>query len=311
MDVGFLGLGAMGAAMVPNLVRAGHRVSVWNRNPAAARALEGVRVLSSPGAAFESEAVITMLANDDAVRSVVLGSRALDGAREGCVHVMMSTISPALSGELRDAHRDAGVAYVAAPVLGLPAVAARGELSIMAAGGAAGVTTVQPLLDALGQRTWQLGEDPRRANVAKIAGNMMIMMVIEALGEAVALTEGYGLGAGDFFGIVTSTIFDNPTYKSYAGKIASGSYEPAFSLVLGLKDVNLALDAARAANAELPAAEVVRANILTAIEQGLGSKDWSAFAEVARRRTSTAGGRVPDGVHRPAAEARLDDHGPG
>jgi 3-hydroxyisobutyrate dehydrogenase-like beta-hydroxyacid dehydrogenase len=143
-----------------------------------------------------------------------------------------------------------------------------------------------------GWRTWPR---PCSACPTWIAGNMMIVLAVEALAEAVALTEGYGLEAGDFFDIVTSTIFDNPAYKGYAGNIASGRYEPAFSLVLGLKDVNLALDAGRAANAGLPAAEVVRANMLTAIDQGLGGKDWSAFAEVARHRTSPAGGRAPSG----------------
>ncbi|HEX6451102.1 MAG TPA: NAD(P)-dependent oxidoreductase [Trebonia sp.] len=290
MDVGFIGIGSMGAAMVPNLVKAGHQVSAWNRTPAAAQALEGATVLSSPAAAFKNEAVITMLSNDDAVRGVIIESRALDSARAGCVHVMMSTISPALSGQLREAHHDAGVAYVAAPVFGLAAVAARGELNIMAAGDARGITTAQPLLDALGHKIWHLGNDPRHANVAKIAGNMMIALAIEALAEAAALTESYGLKAEDFFGIVTSTIFENPAYKSYADNIASGSYESEFDLVLGLKDLNLALDAATARNAGLPAAEVVRANMLTAIDQGLGDKDWSALAEVPRQRTGPAGG---------------------
>jgi hypothetical protein len=127
--------------------------------------------------------------------------------------------------------------------------------------------------------------------VAKITGNMMY----RGAGRGSRAHRGLWPGSGDFFGIVTSTIFDNPTYKSYAGNIASGSYEPAFSLVLGLKDVNLALEAARAANDGLPAAEVVRANMLTAIDQGRGGKDWSAFAEVARRRTSPADGRAPAG----------------
>ena len=284
MDIGFIGIGSMGAAMVPNLVKAGHRVSVWNRNVAASRALEGVTVLTSPAAAFEKDAVVTMLADDAAVHSVIIDSGALTSARKDCVHVMMATISLALVEELQELHRSAGIAYVAAPVFGVPAVAAKAELNILVAGNAEAIATVQPLLDALGQKTWHLGDDPKQANVAKIAGNMMITLAIEAMGEATALTESYGLKAGDFLEVVTNTMFASPSYKRYGGNIANNSYEPGFKLTLGLKDVNLALEAAKAKHTALPAAEIVRENMLEAVDQGLGSKDWSALAKVTHRR---------------------------
>jgi len=284
MDIGFIGIGGMGAAMVPNLVKAGHRVGVWNRDGAAARALEGVTVLASPAAAFENDAVVTMLSNDVAVREVIIGSGALASAHKDCVHVMMATISPALVDELQALHRQAGIAYVAAPVFGVPAAAARALLNIVVAGDADAVAKVQPLFDAMGQKTWHLGDEPKRANIAKIAGNMMITLAIEAMGEATALTESYGLKAADFLEIVTNTLFASPSYQRYGGFIAADSYEPGFKLTLGLKDVNLALDAAQAKNAVLPALEIVRANMLDAIDQGLGSKDWSVLAKVTRRR---------------------------
>ena len=290
MDVGFIGIGSMGAAMVPHLVEAGHRVKVWNRNPAAAQALEGVTVLTSPAAAFENDAVLTMLSDDAAVRGVVIDSGALATARRDCVHVMMATISLALVEELLGLHRDAGIAYVAAPVFGVPAAAAKAELNIMAAGEAQAVATVQPLLDALGQKTWHLGADPRHANVAKIAGNMMITLAIEAMGEATALTESYGLKAADFLEVVTNTIFASPSYKRYGGNIASNTYEPGFKLTLGLKDVNLALEAAKAKHAALPAADIVRENMAAAVDQGLGAKDWSILAKVVRRRAGLGEG---------------------
>ncbi|MDF5729697.1 MAG: NAD(P)-dependent oxidoreductase [Rhizonema sp. PD38] len=284
MNISFIGIGSMGAAMVPNLVKAGHQVSVWNRNPDAAKALEGVTVLSSPAAAFENDAVMTMLSNDTAVHNVIIDSGALASASKDCVHVMMATISPSLCEELQELHRSAGIAYVAAPVFGVPAVAAKGELNIMAAGPADAVATVQPLFDALGQKTWYLGDDPTHANVAKIAGNLMITLAIEAMGEATALTESYGLKASDFLDVVTNTIFASPSYKRYGGNIANNNYEPGFKLTLGLKDVNLALDAAKAKHAVLPAAEIVRENLNKAVDQGLGDKDWSALAKVTRRR---------------------------
>ena len=284
MNIGFIGIGSMGAAMVPNLIKAGHQVAVWNRNPEAAKKLEGVTVLDSSADAFTHEAVVTMLADDRAVHSVIIDSGVLDAARKDCVHVMMATISPALVEELQALHRRAGVAYVAAPVFGVPAVAAKGELNILVAGPAEAVAKVQPLFDSLGKKTWPLGEEPTHANVAKIAGNLMITLAIEAMGEATALTESYGLKADDFLNIVTNTLFASPSYQRYGGNIARNSYEPGFKLTLGLKDVNLALDAARAKEAVLPSAEIVRENLQRAVEEGMGDKDWSALAKMARRR---------------------------
>lgn len=284
MKVGFIGIGSMGAAIVPNLVKAGHQVSVWNRNPDAAKALDGVTVLTSPAAAFENDAVVTMLSDDAAVRSVILDSKILDSARKDCVHVMMATISPAFSEELHTLHRNVGIAYVAAPVFGVPAVAAEGELNILAAGDTKAIATVQPLFDAIGQKTWHLGDDPKHATVAKIAGNLMIMIAIESMGEATTLTESYGLKASDFLEIVTKTLFPGSRYQRYSVNIANNSYEPGFKLTLGLKDMNLAIDAAEAKHAVLPAAKIVRENLNKAIEQGLGDKDWSALAKVTRHQ---------------------------
>lgn len=279
MDTAFIGIGSMGAAMVPHLVKAGHRVAVWNRNPATAQALEGVTLLDAPAAAFQREAVLTMLADDAAVRSVIVDSGALRSARPGCVHVMMATISPALAEELVALHREAGVAYVAAPVFGVPAVAAAAQLNIVVAGPAQALATVRPLLDAMGQRVWPLGDDPLRANVAKIAGNMMISLAIEAMSEAVALGESYGLKGADFLDIVTHTLFASPSYQRYGKRIATGDYEPGFKLTLGLKDVNLALDAGAARQVVLPAARIVQQRMHAAIDRGMGGKDWSAFGQ--------------------------------
>ena len=110
------------------------------------------------------------------------------------------------------------------------------------------------------------------------------------MGEATALTESYGLKAADFLDIVTNTMFASPGYKRYAGNIASNTYEPGFKLTLGLKDVNLALDAAKAKEATLPAAQIVRENLQQAVDQGLGEKDWSALAKATRRRAGLAEG---------------------
>ncbi|SHN38816.1 3-hydroxyisobutyrate dehydrogenase [Duganella sacchari] len=283
MRVSFIGIGSMGAAMVPHLVRAGHSVSVWNRNRAAAEAIDGVTVLDTPAQAFQSDAVMTMLANDDAVRSVILDSGALAGASQSCVHIMMATISLALVDELAQRHKDAGVAYVSAPVFGVPAAAADAQLNVLAAGDPQVIARIQPLLDVVGRKTWRLGDDPKRANVVKISGNMMIAQAFTAMGEAAHLSESYGVSAADLLEVLTNTIFSSPSYQRYGGFIAANTFEPGFRLPLGLKDVNLALSAAEAKGALLPVARQVRENMQEALRAGLEDSDWSVAATIRRK----------------------------
>jgi 3-hydroxyisobutyrate dehydrogenase-like beta-hydroxyacid dehydrogenase len=289
MKIGFIGIGAMGAAIVPNLVKAGHEVHVWNRSPEAAEALEGVTVLKAAEEAFQLDAVMTILANDDAVREVIISPGLPATARKDCVHVMMATISIPLVEELAKLHADAGIGYVSAPVFGTPNMAEAQQLNVVAAGDPATIDKVQPLLDAIGQKTWRVGDEPTHANVVKIAGNMMITLAIEAMGEATALTQSYGVSAATFLDILTNTLFASPSYKRYGGFIATDTYDPGFKLVLGLKDVNLALSAAEAKGTKLPAAEIVRNGMTLAVDKGWGSNDWSILAKIAQSRTSLKG----------------------
>ena len=165
MDVGFIGLGNMGSAMARNLIKAGHRVRVWNRSRGSAEELarDGAEVAAAPGEVFDADAVITMLSADDIIREVILDPGLLGRARPGLVHIVSSTISVAFSRELEGVHETAGVDYVAAPVMGRPDVAAAGELNILVAGRADAIGRVQPLLDVLGKRTWPIGDKPHLA----------------------------------------------------------------------------------------------------------------------------------------------------
>lgn len=281
MNIGFVGVGSMGRAIIPLLVQAGYQVSAWNRSPAALRGLGQVNLLQTAQAVFAQQIVISMLADDQAVHEVLLDSGALAAAPKGCIHIVMSTLSPALMAQLEAEHTAAGVLLIAAPVFGIPAVAARGELNILAAGPAKAIDQVQPLFDVLGKKTWRLGEQPVQACIAKIAGNMMITQAIEALAEASHLTQSYGLSAAAFIELITQTLFACPSYQRYGQNIVRGSYEPGFKLSLGLKDVRLALDAAEAKGLSLPAASVVGRRMDAVVAQGLGDKDWSVLATLA------------------------------
>ncbi len=277
MEVGFIGLGAMGSAMARNLVTAGHKVRAWNRagNPG----IDGIQIAPDPADAFQAEAVFTMLSDDAAIRDVLLSPGVLGRARHGLVHVVTSTISVAFAGELAEAHAAAGVGYVSAPVLGRPDVAAKGELNILAAGKPDAVNAVLPLLEVLGKKVWDMGEDPRRANAAKIAANMMITMAIEAMAEAVVLTEANGLPRAAFFELILGTLFGGRAYENYSSHIVEQSYEPGFKATLGLKDLRLATEAATDAGRCLPMLDAVRERLGEAVDAGFGDKDWSIMAD--------------------------------
>lgn len=282
MKIAFVGLGSMGRAIAPKLLEAGHEVFAWNRTAAVVTDIEALKPLREPLDAFAHDIVISMLADDRAVRDALISTDAISRGRQGSIHIVMSTLSLAMVEELKALHAQSGVAYIAAPVFGVPAVAATGGLNILAAGPAVAIDIVQPLFDVIGKKTWRLGSDQASANVAKIAGNLMISQAIESMAEATALTEAYGLSARAFLDIVTQTMFASPSYQRYSQNIVNDSYEPGFKLGLGLKDVSLAIEAAQGANLDLPMSEVVRSSLSGALSAGLGDKDWSALARVAR-----------------------------
>jgi 3-hydroxyisobutyrate dehydrogenase-like beta-hydroxyacid dehydrogenase len=287
MKVGFIGLGAMGSAMASNLVAAGHAVTVWNRSSEACEPLAslGAKVASTPERAAQGDVLCSMLSDDRAVRAVILDSGLLDSMDNGTVHVNHATISVALAQELAAAHEERGLGYVAAPVFGRPAAAAAAKLSILAAARSTLVEQVRPLLEAMGEKVWLLGEAPERANVAKIAGNFMLASAIESMAEASALTRAHGISAADFLDIMTSTTFATPAYQVYGKLIAEQRFKPAgFPLPLGLKDVSLALAAGEAARVPLPFAGVLRDSLLEALAAGDEDLDWSALSMVAARR---------------------------
>jgi 3-hydroxyisobutyrate dehydrogenase-like beta-hydroxyacid dehydrogenase len=287
MDVGFVGLGQMGQPIALNLIKAGHRVAVHNRTRAKAEALaaQGAEIAGSVEAAARNPVFITMLADDRAVEEVLFGEgKGLAALGQGAVHISMSTISVALSERLDEAHRKAGQAYVAAPVFGRPEAAAAAKLFVVAAGAERTLAQCQPLFDAIGQRTFVVGDKPPAANLVKLSGNFLIAAMIESLGEAVALIRKGGVDPHRYMEILTSTLFSAPVYKTYGAIIANEQYEPAgFKMTLGLKDVRLALAAADALGAPLPVASLVHDHFLSGVAQGAGDSDWAGLARLAAR----------------------------
>src|SRR5947199_9155368 len=221
VKVGVIGLGHMGIGMAANLLRAGEEVTVYNRTPGKAHGLveQGARAAAGVADACRGDAVVTMLADDGAVEDAVFGEKGVIGSLgKGAIHVSMSTISVALSERLAAAHVNAGQRFVAAPVFGRPEAAAAGKLFIVAAGAPDAVGACLPLFEAMGQKTFPVGDDPKAANLVKLSGNFLIASVIEALGEAMALVGKAGINGRQYLDLLTSTLFTSPVYKPYGGQ---------------------------------------------------------------------------------------------
>ena len=292
MNVGFIGLGHMGAGMAANLLKAGHRVTVFNRTPAKAEALvtQGAKFAPSIAEASCGDAVMTMLSNDEAVESLVLGR---DGVAAnlapGALHVSSSTISVALSERLTEVHAKKNQRFVAAPVFGRPDVAAAGRLFVVAGGDAAAVEKAASLLDAIGQKTFVISDAPKAANLVKLSGNFLGASVIEVLGEAMALVGKAGIDERQYLEFLTSTLFDAPIYKTYGSLIADGRFTPpGFAAPLGQKDIRLVLAAAEDLRVPMPVASLLRDRFLNLLAHGGDQLDWSAIGRLPAADAGTA-----------------------
>ena len=285
MKIGFIGLGRMGSGMAANLIKAGFDVTVFNRDAQKAESLvqKGAHLARSITEAAQADVVITMLANDAAVRDVVLDEEGIVASLQpGAIHMSMSTVSVALVEELARAHTGAGQHFVSAPVFGRPEAAAAAKLFIVAGGEPATLAVCQPLLDVLGQKTFPVGNVPQVANLIKLSGNFLIASVMEAMGEAIALVRKAGVDPSDYVELLTSTLFPAPIYRTYGTLIAASQFLPAgFLAPLGYKDIGLTLAAADNLRVPMPLANLLRDRFLRLLAHGGEAMDWSAIGGLA------------------------------
>jgi 3-hydroxyisobutyrate dehydrogenase-like beta-hydroxyacid dehydrogenase len=284
MKLGFIGLGAMGSAIAMNLVKSGHDVQVYNRNPerAGPLLLAGATLAGSPAqAAYAADVVFTMVTDDAALMAVTSGAAGLvAGLKQDALHISMSTVGVAAAQELAARHRAARLGFVSAPVFGRPDAAAARKLFIMAAGEDQHLKIALPLLEQLGQSVGIVGNDPSQANLVKLIGNFMLSVVIETLGEACGIAAKAGIDPEHLVALLTDANFNAPPYKVYGGLIATQRFQPAaFSLPLGQKDNRLILAAAEALGVPLPLASLVHDRFLALRARGIGEgHDWAALA---------------------------------
>jgi len=282
MDVGFIGLGLMGSEIAANLIKAGHKVTVWNRSAGKAAPLvaAGATLAATPAEAARQPVVMSMLADDKALEAVSFGEGGILSSGAPTIHVSMSTISVAIADRLAQAHAAAGQAYVSAPVFGRPLAAAAAKLFVVAAGPADAVATCQPLFDAVGQRSFNLGETPHKANIVKLSGNFLIMTVIESLSEAMTLAGRYGVDKGTLLDTLTGSVFGSIIHEVYGKVLVEENYEPAgFTLPLGFKDMNLVAEAAVAAGVPMPMLSLGRDRLIATMARERPELDWASMAK--------------------------------
>lgn len=279
MKIGFVGLGQMGRGMAERLLERGHQLVVWNRTRAVADVFRarGATVAERAEEALDAEVVITMLADDAALESVWIAPALIEKLPAAAVHLNMASVSLAMGQRLAALHRGCGAQYVSAPVFGRPGAALSGELDIVAAGPRHAIDRCVPLFEALGRRWFDLGEDAAQANIVKIARNFLLGTIIEGLGEAFALVQKSGVEPAKFLDIITSTSMNAPAYRNYGKLMIDKPAQATFTLRLGLKDVELALQAGSQTGVPMPTAALIRDQHLAAIARGYGDRDWAAL----------------------------------
>jgi 3-hydroxyisobutyrate dehydrogenase-like beta-hydroxyacid dehydrogenase len=289
--VGFVGLGGMGSAMAMSLIRAGFHVRVYNRTPEKARPLaeQGAVLAVSPAdAASPGGVVLSMVTDDAALDAVTFGPDGLlQRLGTGGVHASMSTVSPRTARRLTTAHEEKGARYVAGPVFGKPEVAAQAKLWIVTAGAAAAKSRVRPLLEAMGQRVFDFGDDPAAANVVKLAGNFLIGSAVEAMAEAFTLAQKHGVPRQAVHELFSQTLFDCFVYRGYGQLVAEEKYQPVGAKPsLIRKDYRLLLDAAADGLAPMPLAQLIFDCLTATVAKCRDDADWAGFA----REVSEAAG---------------------
>lgn len=278
----------MGAGMARNLLRAGHLLTVYNRTREKAEALvvDGATVASSPAeAARGAEAVFSMLSDDHAVYEATFGANGISsGLGPEAVHISSTTISVACSKKLEAEHKTVGQGYLAATVFGRPVAAENKKLIVVAAGERAVVEKYLPVFDAIGRRTFPVGDEPWRANAIKVCGNFMIASMLETFAEAFTAIAKAGIERQAFLDVMNE-LWGSPVYANYGQAMVDRKFDAGggFGLALGLKDVRLALELAQDVAAPMPIASLVRDHLLSAIANGQADMDWSSLSLVLAR----------------------------
>ncbi|OLE35453.1 MAG: 3-hydroxyisobutyrate dehydrogenase [Actinobacteria bacterium 13_1_20CM_3_68_9] len=286
--VAVLGTGIMGSGMARNLARAGLETRAWNRTRANAEALadDGIAVADTFAEAVSgADAVVTMLADGDAVREVMGGDDgALAAISTDAAWLQMSTVGIAATQGLARLAAERQVAFVDAPVLGTKQPAEAGELTVLASGPDDVLDRCTPVFEAVAARTFRLGQAGNGNRMKLVVNNWLVTLTV-GLAETIALAERLGMDPALFLDIIKGGPM-GPAYAELKGRMMiERKFDPAFPLRLADKDARLVLEAVDGDGDELPVTRAVERRIAEAIELGHGDEDMAAayLASAARR----------------------------
>ncbi|WP_430249471.1 NAD(P)-dependent oxidoreductase [Neorhizobium sp. DAR64860/K0K1] len=276
--IAFLGTGLMGAPMARRLLQAGYSLTVWNRNPDKAKALEsnGATVAPSPAEAVDGAyIVITMLTDGKVVGDVLFESGCAERLAAGAKVIDMSSIAPAIAKEHSAKLEELGIAHVDAPVSGGVVGAEAGTLAIMAGGDADVVASLHDIFSAMGRVT-HVGPSGA-GQICKLANQQIVAVTIGAVAEAMILVEAGGASREAFRNAIRGGFADSRILEIHGRRMVERTFEPGGTAKNQLKDLNAVMDVADALSLTLPLTSGVRAEFTDFVEDGGGPLDHSGL----------------------------------
>lgn len=282
--VAVLGMGAMGSPMAAALLKAGHKVRVWNRSPDKTAPLVemGAEAADTPRTTVQgADFAICMVRDDDASRSVWLNpdTGALAGLSKNSLAIESSTVTVAWAQELAKRCSQDGIAFLDAPVAGSRPQANTGQLIYFVGGDADAVAKAEPVLKAMGNAVHHAGPSGSGAAV-KLAVNALFSVQVATVGELIGLMQRCGMDETKVMEIVSSTPVCSPAAKAAAGGILAHNFAPMFPVELVEKDLGYVFDTAKVNGASVPMAETARRVFTEAIKQGHGGENITAVSHL-------------------------------
>ena len=288
MDIGFVGLGAMGQVIVPRLMAVGHQVTGWNRSKERATPLidKGMRWAESPReVAAASDVIFSIVTDGNAVRAVALGDGGVvEGIKPGGVYVDMGTIAPDVTRAVSAEFARRGFVMLDAPLSGSPVTVEQGNASLMVGGDRAAFERLEPVLRAIGPKVTYIGASGQ-ATTMKLAVNLLLMVEVVAFGEAIALAEKGGVAREVALDAVLKSVTAAPVHGYRGPFILEGRMPkvPLADVTLQQKDMLLVLEMARKLGSPVPLAAATNEMMNACRGLGLDRNDFVVAHEVYRR----------------------------
>jgi len=286
--IAFLGLGIMGSGMARRLLLNGFPLTVFNRNAEKSKPLadDGAHAANSPReAAANADVIISMVADDNASRSMWLGENgALATARPGTICIECSTVTVDWIRELATAAAQKKCALLDAPVTGSKIQAAGGELNFLVGGDATTLEKARPALAAMSKAIVHLGPAGSGALV-KLINNFVCGVQLASLAEAVAMIERSGLDRARALEVLTNGAPGGPLVKAVATRMTTPDFTPNFLLRLMAKDLGYAIQEGGKLSVELATARAALGDFQAAIAAGHGEQDIAAVVEPFRKKS--------------------------